>query len=107
MRELNFLKQPDYAGFACIPDEAGHCTTCSDEAQSAAVLCIDLAAETALVVVDGQETEVDISLLELVSPGDILLVHGGVALSNQGQAQPKPTAQAAWQEQGQSQELKP
>jgi hydrogenase maturation factor len=107
MRELNFLKQEAYTGFTCIPDEAGHCTTCSDEAQSAAVLCLDLATETALVVVDGQETEVDISLLELVSPGDILLVHGGVALSNQGQVQPQPTAPVAGQEQGQRQELKP
>jgi hydrogenase maturation factor len=105
MRELNFLNSQVQTDFVCTPGEAGHCTTCSDEAQPAAVLCIDLATETALVVVvDGQETEVDISLLELVSPGDILLVHGGVALSNQGQ--PKPTAQAAWQEQGQSQELK-
>ncbi len=85
MRELNFLKQNGFPDFVCSSDAEGHCITCSDEAQATEVLQIDRATQTALVLVNGEESEVDISLLEDVSPGDNLLVHGGVALSNQAQ----------------------
>ncbi len=91
MRELNFLKQKDYADFVCSPDAAGHCITCSDDAQAVEVLRVDQAAGTALVRLEGGQeaaSEVDISLLEEVAPGDTLLVHGGVALSNQTQTGP-------------------
>lgn len=85
MREINFLTYREDPGPACSlnPDAEGHCITCSDEAKTAEVLWIDPATETALVRLDGEESEVDISLLEDVSPGDILLIHGGVALNNQ------------------------
>ncbi len=83
MREINLLNKTDYSNLVCSPDSEGHCITCSDEARTAEVLRVDLLTETALVRVDGEETEIDISLLEVVSPGDTLLLHGGVALSNQ------------------------
>jgi len=72
---------------ACPSDSAGHCVTCADEARSVLVVSLDPAMGMALVTAQEPETgeeiedgsEVDISLLEEVGPGDILLVHGGVA----------------------------
>jgi hypothetical protein len=66
----------------CIPDAEGHCVTCSDEALPATVLSVD--TETGLAVVQTNDTteEVDITLVEDVSPGDVLLVHGGVAIES-------------------------
>ena len=62
--------------------QAEHCITCSDEAREARVLQIDQEQAMALVALDGTTTdEVDISLVEHVIPGDLLLVHGGVAIS--------------------------
>jgi len=59
-----------------------HCITCSDEAWEARVLQIEQDQATALVALDSTTTdEVDISLVEHVIPGDLLLVHGGVAIS--------------------------
>ncbi len=72
-------------GMYCIPDEDGHCTTCSDEALQAKVLRIDEETGLALVEMMTEEPrteEVDISLVENVVPGDLLLVHGGVAIGN-------------------------
>ncbi len=84
MPELTTLNNSE-AGpvLACPVDAGGHCITCSDEALPATVLRLDLDTETALVLVGGQESEVDVSLLEGVAAGDTLLVHGGVALFNQ------------------------
>lgn len=62
-----------------------HCITCSDEALPARVLSINEAAALAQVTVGGVTEEVDISLVDAVAPGDLLLVHGGVALSNLGE----------------------
>ncbi len=59
-----------------------HCITCSDEALPARVLSINEAAALAQVEAGGITEEVDISLVDAVAPGDLLLVHGGVALSN-------------------------
>lgn len=61
-----------------------HCITCSDEALPARVLSINEATALAQVAVGGITEEVDISLVDAVAPGDLLLVHGGVALSNLG-----------------------
>jgi hydrogenase assembly chaperone HypC/HupF len=68
------------AQLVCLPDDTGHCVTCSDEALPAKVLKIDLEQFTALVEIKGSRTEVDISLVEPVECGEMLLVHGGVAL---------------------------
>ena len=63
------------------PDE--HCLTCSDALISVRVVSLLAESGLALVEVEGQREEVDISLVEQVAPGDILLVHGGVALARQ------------------------
>jgi hypothetical protein len=65
---------------SCILDAHGHCVTCSDEALPVSVLCIDKEARLALVSVKDTTEEIDISLVEDVAPGDMLLAHGGVAI---------------------------
>jgi hydrogenase maturation factor len=67
-------------GAACEPDAHGRCLTCSDEALPATVLQIDEEHWTAVVQVENQITEIDISLVDDVTTGMVLLVHGGVAL---------------------------
>ena len=66
---------------SCMPDAQGHCATCADEALPATVLRVD--AASGLAFVQGADTteEIDITLVEDVAPGDVLLVHGGVAIS--------------------------
>lgn len=63
--------------------EAFHCITCSDEALPATVLSVDV--ETGLAIVSiglgAVAQEIDISLVDTVTPGDVVLVHGGVALA--------------------------
>lgn len=68
---------------ACTPDARGHCITCGDEALPARVLRVDALGWTALVEVAGQQAEADISLMEDVRVGEVLLVHGGVALGRE------------------------
>jgi len=60
----------------------GHCITCSDEAISARVLSIDAGTGLALVAIEDTTEEIDISLVDEVSPGDTVLVHGGIAIAN-------------------------
>ncbi|HEX7734631.1 MAG TPA: HypC/HybG/HupF family hydrogenase formation chaperone [Ktedonobacteraceae bacterium] len=60
-----------------------HCLTCSDALLSVRVLALCEESGLALVEVKGQQEEVDVSLVEQVAPGDLLLVHGGVALARQ------------------------
>ena len=67
-------------GLTCLPDTHGYCATCGDEALPARVVRLTTDGWNALVEVAGQPTEVDISLVENVRVGDVLLVHGGVAL---------------------------
>ena len=70
----------DPAAIFCRVDEHGHCSTCSDEALPAHVLRILEEDGIAFADMNGQETQVDISLVDDVHPGTWLLVHGGVAL---------------------------
>lgn len=65
---------------ACDLD--GHCVTCSDEALPARVLSIDQEMGMALVDVNGATAEVDITLVDEVWAGKLLLVHGGVAIAD-------------------------
>jgi hydrogenase maturation factor len=74
------LKPLALAGAYCEPDAHGHCITCSDEALQATVVEIAEIGWTAVVQIDEQTTEIDISLVDDVAIGTILLVHGGVAL---------------------------
>jgi hydrogenase maturation factor len=66
---------------ACQRDANHHCLTCSDEMVPVRVIHID--QETGLALVEGgnQGEEVDITLVEGIYPGDLLLVHGGVAIA--------------------------
>ena len=59
----------------------GHCITCSDEATPARVLQLDAASGLALVAVGDASEEIDISLVDALVPGDVVLVHGGVAIA--------------------------
>jgi hydrogenase maturation factor len=68
-------------GASCILDAEGHCITCSDEALEVRVLSIDAETGLARVAVKDVTEEVDITLVESVVPGDLLLVHGGVAIA--------------------------
>jgi len=66
---------------SCELDAEGHCITCSDEALEARVLRVDQQTGLALVTVQDLTEEVDITLVESVAPGDLLLVHGGTAIA--------------------------
>jgi hydrogenase maturation factor len=59
----------------------GHCITCSDEALPARVLQVDAALAIAQVEMAGARSEVDISLVDSLVPGDLVLVHGGIVLT--------------------------
>ncbi len=64
----------------CELDAEGHCITCSDEALTARVTRVDELLGLASVTIEEAENEVDITLLDEVAEGDLLLVHGGVAI---------------------------
>lgn len=65
---------------SCAAD--GHCVTCSDEALPATVVRVDQAEGLAVVAVDGGTAEVDVTLVDAVAPGHVLLIHGGVAIAH-------------------------
>ena len=65
---------------SCQLDSNGHCITCSDEALPARILRVDEETGLALVEVKDTTEEIDITLVDSVAPGDLVLVHGGVAL---------------------------
>lgn len=67
--------------FACQCDGGQRCLTCSDEMVPVIVIGLDQDAGLALVEVSGQREEIDITLVEDVAVGDLLLVHGGVAIA--------------------------
>ncbi|HEY6286491.1 MAG TPA: HypC/HybG/HupF family hydrogenase formation chaperone [Ktedonobacteraceae bacterium] len=71
---------------SCALDAGGHCITCSDEALQVRVLYVDDENGLAQVTLHGAEDEIDISLVESIAPGDVLLVHGGVAIARVDEA---------------------
>lgn len=66
----------------CELDADGHCVTCSDEALPVRVLRVDRETGLALVEVKDTREEIDITLVDEVVPGDVLLAHGGVAIGH-------------------------
>jgi hypothetical protein len=56
------------------------CTTCSDTGEIAEVRSVN-GAYTAEALVDGRLEPVDVSLVDPVVPGDLLVVHAGVAIT--------------------------
>ncbi len=71
---------------SCTLDGEGCCITCSDEAVQVRVLTVDEENGLARVSLNGIEEEIDITLVEHTAPGDILLVHGGVAIARVDEA---------------------
>jgi hydrogenase maturation factor len=65
---------------ACTHYEDGHCLTCSDQAIPVKVLHVNHKTGLAQVAVGDETEEIDITLVENVTPGDTLLAHGGVAI---------------------------
>jgi hydrogenase maturation factor len=67
----------------------GHCITCSDEGivmrvvgpgeETGVVQCVIADADP-----DGARHDVDVGLVDPLGPGDLLLVHAGVALARVG-----------------------
>jgi hydrogenase maturation factor len=80
---IDKLNEP--IGSFCVPDAQGRCLTCADEALPARVIELDPALALAQVEINNTITEVDISLVDEVAVGHLLLVHGGVAIANLGQ----------------------
>ena len=71
---------------SCTPDAEGHCITCSDEALQVRVLHVDQESGLAQVAINDTSEEIDITLVESIAPGDVLLVHGGVAIARVDEA---------------------
>jgi hydrogenase maturation factor len=67
---------------AACTDEV--CITCADEGRVAEVRAL-LSGRSVEVVVGGRSETVDASLVDPVVPGDLLLVHAGVALTTLGE----------------------
>ena len=67
----------------CDLDTEGHCITCSDEALPARVLRIDQDTGVAFVTIEDVTEEIDITLIDDVIEGDVILVHGGVAIAKE------------------------
>jgi hydrogenase maturation factor len=59
-----------------------YCLTCADALLAATVLRINTGHNLALVELSGRQEEIDITLVAPVAPGQVLLVHGGVALAH-------------------------
>jgi hydrogenase maturation factor len=85
---LHLLKQElgPIEDVSCTLDAEGHCITCSDEALQVRVLYVDEENGLAQVTLNGTVEEIDISLVESIAPGDIVLVHGGVAIERVDEA---------------------
>jgi len=67
---------------SCDLNGDGHCITCSDEALPVKIVSIDHTTGLALVEVQNKIEEIDITLVEDITEGDIVLVHGGVAIGH-------------------------
>ena len=76
----SMLQLEMFSSMTCQLDAEGHCITCSDEVVAVKVLQVEQESRLALVEVEDQTEDVDITLVEHVAPGDMLLVHGGVAI---------------------------
>jgi HupF/HypC family len=62
---------------ACADDV---CVTCADDGRVGEVRRVHDGSQ-AEVLIDGQEHQVDVTLVDPVSPGDLVLVHAGLALT--------------------------
>ena len=63
------------------------CITCSDRGDVAEVQNVRPGG-TAAVVAGGRQQEIDITLIDAVTPGDLILVHAGVAIGSLEDSRP-------------------
>ncbi|MBA3346875.1 MAG: HypC/HybG/HupF family hydrogenase formation chaperone [Gemmatimonadales bacterium] len=68
-----------YLSTACGPD--GHCITCSDQATPMRVVGAGGAGLAFCTDAGGNASEVEVTLVNDVVQGDLLLVHAGVAIA--------------------------
>lgn len=70
----------------CVPDDAGRCSLCADEAVEARVSAVDEARGMASVQLAGgaQVTLVALDLVDGIVAGDLVLVHQGFAIGRLG-----------------------
>ena len=76
--------------YTCQPDADNHCLTCGDEAVAVKVMSVDREQGLAFCSLwsdTGLTEEIDITLIENVTVGDILLAHAGVAIALQEKGQ--------------------
>ncbi len=75
------LEHPGLLAESAPVDADDVCITCSDEGRIAEVVLVH-ADGRALVVAEGHRETVDVRLIDTVGPGDLVLVHAGVAITN-------------------------
>jgi hydrogenase maturation factor len=69
------------------------CVTCGDEALAMRVLAVDCERGLALCSAqDGRRSSVEIALVDVVRPGEVLLVHAGTALGRAAERDADPQA---------------
>jgi HupF/HypC family protein len=79
MSDVDRTSSPVTAGGGAV---SCHCVTCSDEAVPMVVRAVDAARGLALCEDEaGARSSVEISLVEPVQVGDMLLVHAGTAIA--------------------------
>lgn len=79
------LNTPISKGTMHCSTTEGHCITCSDEAVQVKVVHLDATSGLAVVMREDEpdiQEEIDITLLDTVLPGDMVLAHGGVAIAH-------------------------
>jgi hydrogenase maturation factor len=78
--QANAIGDERTSACALSPDPNMHCITCGDIALAVRVLSIDSETGLGLVALEDDVEQVDLSLVDGIAPGDLILVHGGVAL---------------------------
>jgi len=64
-----------------LPDYLCTCVTCSDQGIEMRVVALDPGGLARCRANDADDTLVDVELVTPVAPGDLVLVHAGVALA--------------------------
>jgi len=68
-----------WAEQSCCMAEGG-CITCADNAIPARVVSVDEATGLAIVTIQDRTEAIDITLVDDVTPGALLLIHAGIAI---------------------------
>jgi hydrogenase expression/formation protein HypC len=75
-------------GEACTPD--GTCTMCSDQDVILRIVRVAPDGSALAEAADGRREEIQVGLVDAVAPGDVVLVHGGVAVVRIRREEPRP-----------------